>query len=153
MLAASAMSEQPANVRVRQRITEWTKQHGHGSQRALAQAVPAKFGEPRSDSWISDIIAGRADLTLRDLDAVADHLGVPPGELVRRHDRQYLELRHLEARMVAYVRTLPERVVAGLSLFVEYLLKQPPAEQPKPKAGWIHPEDEAAYRRRNKLPK
>lgn len=105
--AITGMAGPAAQERVRERIRDWVKAAGHGSQRKLAARVPGLYGEPRSDQWISDILNRRSDVTLRDLDAVADAMDVPPGELVRRNDRNYLELTMAETRIVHYFRVLP----------------------------------------------
>lgn len=102
--------QQNAAERVRARIKEWVEAQGHGSQRRLARAVPGKFGEPRSDQWLSDILNDRQDLALSDLDAVADAMGVPPGDLVRRNNDHYLELIPSEMRFVTLLRTLPDTI-------------------------------------------
>lgn len=106
------MRKENAAARVRRRIAEWVKEQGHGSRKQLADAVKGLYGEPRSPSWVTDIIDGPdkkgQDLRLRDLDAVADVLGVPPGELVRRDDTIVLELSHTEYRMVKFFRAMPD---------------------------------------------
>ena len=107
---AISRSRQHAADRVRARTKEWVAVHGHGSQRKLALAVLGKYGEPRSDSWISDILNGRADVSLRDLDALAEAMGIPPGDLVRRDDDHYLEVIPSEMRFLAHLRTLPDTV-------------------------------------------
>lgn len=146
------MADEPASERVRQRIKAWVEEQGHGAQRELAQAVPAKFGETRSDSWISDILKRRADLSLRDLDAIADKIGVPPGDLVRRPDRNYMELRIVETKLIGYFRALPERVASGWMLWLDYMFQH---HKPtgKVSSAWLSPEDETAFRRARKLPK
>lgn len=113
----------PANDRVRQRIEEWVDSHGYGSQRQLARAVPAKFGEPRGDQWISDIVKGRSDLRLKDLDAIAEAMGVPPGWLVRLHDRNYEELTMAESKLLRYYRLMPEIVRHGFLTWLEYFFR------------------------------
>lgn len=97
--------------------------HGYGSQRQLARAVPAKFGEPRPDQWISDILKGRADLRLKDLDSMAEAMGVPPGWLVRRPDRNYEELTMAESKMVRYFRSLPDTVRHGFLSWLDYFFR------------------------------
>lgn len=96
-----------ATERVRQRLAEWVKQTGHGAQRRLAKAVGAYFGESsRSDQWISDILSGRNDPTLHDLDAFADAMDIPPGELVRFPDKAYAELTMAELIVVEAFRAV-----------------------------------------------
>jgi transcriptional regulator with XRE-family HTH domain len=110
-----------ASDRVRDRIAEWVEREGHGSQRRLARAVSGKFGEPKSDQWISDILNKRADLVLRDLDAVADVLDVPPGWLVRGLDRNYDELTMAESKILRFYRGLPDTVRAAWLMWLEYV--------------------------------
>jgi hypothetical protein len=112
-----------ASERVRQRIKEWVDQHGYGSQRQLARSVPAKFGEPHGDQWISDLVKGKADLRLKDLDPIADAMGVPPGWLVRRPDRNYEELSMQESKLLRYFRSLPETVRHGFITWMDYFFR------------------------------
>jgi transcriptional regulator with XRE-family HTH domain len=113
-----------ANDRVRERIGEWVEKEGHGSQRRLARAVSGKFGEPKSDQWISDILNKRSDLTLRDLDAVASCMDVPPGWLVRGLDRNYDELTMAESKLLRFYRGLQDTVRTAWLLWLEYLFAQ-----------------------------
>lgn len=117
------MPNPPANVRVRERIAEWVKEHGYGSQRKLARAVPATFGEPRGDQWISDIVKGRADLRLRDLDPIADGMEVAPGWLVRKADRNYEELTMAESKLIRYYRSMPDTVRHGFLIWLDYFFR------------------------------
>lgn len=114
-----------AAARVRKRIAEWVKEQGHGSRKRIADAVKGLYGSPRSASWITDIIDGPEkegqDLRLRDLDAVADVLGVPPGELVRRDDTIVLELTHTEYRMVKFFRSMPDIARQHLVEYFSYI--------------------------------
>lgn len=120
----SAVLAQPtANERVRQRIREWCQREGHGSQRRLAKAVSGKFGHEKTDQWISDILNRRADVTLRDLDAICDHMQIPPGELVRRSDRNYEELTMAESRVLRFYRTLPDTVRHHWLQWMEYVFR------------------------------
>ncbi len=75
--------------------------------RELANAVPAKFGETRSDGWISGLLAGAQALSLDDLDAVADKLNLPPSELVRHDDSELRELRPHEMRLLRHYQGWP----------------------------------------------
>jgi hypothetical protein len=111
-----------ASERVRQRMKEWVEQQGHGSQRRLANSVLGPMGEPKSDQWVSDIINRRADLTLRDLDSVAETIGVPPGWLVRKHDRNYEELTMAETKVVSFFRQLPDTIRHAWLLIVDYFV-------------------------------
>lgn len=110
-----------AAERVRLRIAAWTKDQGHGSKKALADAVTGLYGVKRSPTWATDIVKGRQDLRLQDLDAVADAMDVPPGDLVRRNDRQYLEVTNAEARLIRYFRALPETIRAHWLASLDYL--------------------------------
>lgn len=112
-----------AAERVRQRIAEWVDAHGYGSQRQLAKAVPAKFGEPRGDQWIHDIVKGKSDLRLKDLDAISEAIGVPPGWMVRKPDRNYEELTMQESRLLRYFRALPETVRHGFMTWMDYFFR------------------------------
>lgn len=112
-----------AAERVRQRIAEWVEHHGYGSQRQLARAVPAKFGEPRGDQWIHDVVKGKSDLRLKDLDPIAEAMGVPPGWLVRRPDRNYEELTMQESKLLRYFRALPEIVRHGFMTWMDYFFR------------------------------
>jgi hypothetical protein len=124
MLRADGVSPEDgmdtASERVRQRMKEWVEREGHGSQRRLSQAVLGPMGEPKSDQWVSDILNRRADLTLRDLDAVAEYLQVPPGWLVRKHDRNYEELTMAESKVVNFFRQLPDTIRHAWLLIVDY---------------------------------
>lgn len=117
------MAYDSAAERVRQRIREWIASEGRGSQKRLAAAVPGKFGEPKTEQWLSDILKGKTDLSLRDIDAVADHLGVPPGILIRRHDRNYEELTMAESRLLSYYRSWPETIRHTWLTWLEYLTR------------------------------
>lgn len=119
--AHAQMAQTTANERVRQRIHEWCARQGHGSQRRLARAVSGRFGKEKTDQWISDILNRRADVTLRDLDAIADHLQVPPGELVRRADRNYEELTMAESKVLFFYRTLPDTIRHHWLAWMEYV--------------------------------
>lgn len=119
------MRRENAAARVRRRIEQWCKEKGHGSRKQLADAVTGLYGHPRSSSWVTDIIDGPdqkgQDLRLADLDAVADALGVPPGELVRRDDTIVLELTHTEFRMVKFFRSMPDIARQHLVEYFAYI--------------------------------
>lgn len=103
---------QNAAERVRQRIADWAKREGHGSRKRLAGAVRGLYGKKRSPSWITDVVdgpdKGGQDLRLRDLDAVADAMGIPPGDLVRHHDNTVAEVTPSELRILRFYRALPD---------------------------------------------
>lgn len=115
------MRHESAAVRVRRRIAEWVKEQGHGSRTRLATAVRGLYGHARSGAWVTDIVDGKQDLRLRDLDAVADAVGVPPGELVRRDDTIVLELSHTEYRMVKFFRSMPDIARQHLVEYFSYI--------------------------------
>ena len=119
------MRHDNAASRVRRRIFDWVTREGHGSRTVLANAVPGLYGEARSQSWVTDIIdgpdKGGQDLRLRDLDAVADAMGVPPGELVRREDRLCIEVSVMEMRMIKFFRAMPEITRHHLIAYFEYI--------------------------------
>lgn len=114
-----------AAERVRLRIREWLEKTGHGSRTQMAEAVFGKFGAQRSRSWVSDIQkgldGGGADLRLRDLDAIADLLNVPPGELVRRPADHYVEVTPTELRVLRYFRTMPDVIRGHFLAYVDYI--------------------------------
>lgn len=111
--------------RVRQRIAEWVQREGHGSRKRLADAVRGLYGKSRSPSWITDILdgpdSGGQDLRLRDLDAVAAAMGVPPGDLVRHDDNLYLEVTPSEIRILRFYRALPDVARHHLVGYLDYL--------------------------------
>lgn len=106
------MRHDNAAGRVRKRIADWVTAEGHGSRKRIADAVRGLYGKARSASWITDIIDGPdhggQDLRLRDLDAVAHAMGVPPGDLVRHEDNLYLEVTPSEIRLLRFYRSLPD---------------------------------------------
>lgn len=115
-----------AAARVRRRLLDWTKREGHGSHTRLARAVGAKYGEKKSASWASDVLRGGpedggADLRLRDLDDVAELLGVPPGELVMRDGDRYLEVSANELKLIRYYRTLPATIQHHMIAYLDFL--------------------------------
>lgn len=112
-----------AAERVRQRISEWVASQGRGSQKRLAEAVPGRFGEPKTEQWLSDILKGKSDLSLRDLDAIAESIGVPPGYLVRKNDRNYEELTLAESRLLSYFRSWPDTIRHAWLNWLEYLTR------------------------------
>jgi hypothetical protein len=117
------MNEDNAAQRVRQHIKEWVEEKGYGAQRQLAKKIPGKFGEARNDQWISDIVNERANLRLKDLDPLADALGVAPGWLVRKRDRNYEELTMAESKLLRYFRALPDTVRHGFMTWLDYFFR------------------------------
>lgn len=114
-----------AAVRVRRRIADWVKREGHGSRKRLAEAVRGLYGKPRSSAWVTDLLdgpeAGGQDLRLRDLDAVAAALKVPPGELVARDDHEYTEVTPSERKLLRYYRTLPAVIQHHMISYLDFL--------------------------------
>lgn len=119
------MRQENAAARVRRRIADWVKQKGHGSRKRLAEAVYGQFGQTRTSSWVTDIIdgpdQGGQDLRLRDLDAIAHAMDVPPGELVKREDQHYLEVSSAEARLIRYFRAVPDVIRNHWIAYLDYL--------------------------------
>lgn len=112
-----------AAARVRRRLNEWKKAHGRGATKALGGAVLGKFGEPMSAQWASGILKGKSELRLADLDSVAELLGVPPGDLVRRNGDHYMELIPSEMKFVGYLRQLPDTVRRHLMSAWDYFFR------------------------------
>lgn len=122
-----ARMAEPMNAaeRVRARIQDWFSAQGWGSKTVLANEVLAKFGGTRSRSWVTGLITRsgkRQDLRLRDLDAVADAMGIQPGQLVQRFDRVWLDATMEEDRMLRYFRALPDEIRASLVTIADFLL-------------------------------
>ena len=119
------MRHDNAAVRVRRRITEWLDLQGRGSKSQLAAAVKGLYGAPRSSSWVTDLThgpeKGGQDLRLADLDAVADAMKVPPGDLVRREDNHYLEVTPSEVKLLRYVRALPDVARHHFMAYISHL--------------------------------
>jgi hypothetical protein len=109
-----------ADQRVHAHIQEWAERTGHGAATMLSKAVSGKYGEDMSVQWASGIINGNP-LRLKYLDAVAELLGVPPGDLVRRHEDHYLEVTYSEMRFLKHLRTLPDTVRQHLLQVYEYI--------------------------------
>jgi hypothetical protein len=114
-----------AAARVRRRIADWAEREGHGSKKRLAQAVKGLYGKERSGSWVTDVIDGPdkkgQDLRLQDLDAVADAMGIPPGELVSHAEHAYVEVTPSELRLLKFFRALPDAVRQHFMGYLDYL--------------------------------
>lgn len=119
------MRHENAAARVRRRIADWVKEKGHGSRKRLAEAVHALYGAPRSQSWITDLTdgpdKGGQDLRLRDLDALASAMGLPPGDLVKREDDHYVEVTSAEMRILRYYRMMPDAIRHQWVACLDYL--------------------------------
>jgi hypothetical protein len=116
-----------ASHRVRQRIHDWVKREGRGSKKRLADAVSARYGVTKGQGWVTGILNGPdkkgQDVRLVDLDDVAECLGMPPGDLVRQHDRNYLELTMAETRLIQHYRALPETIRHGWIAWLDYMFR------------------------------
>lgn len=122
LVYTAVMSQSDAAARVRRRLNEWADRVGrHGATTALAKAVPGKYGKPMSVTWASGIITGKQDLRLADLDAVAELLGVPPGDLVRRNHDHYLEVIPSEMRFLQHIRRLPDTIRQHWLAYLDYV--------------------------------
>lgn len=110
-----------AAERVRRRLVEWKEKHGHGAGTTLASAVNGKYGEAMSPQWASGVFTGKNDLRLEHLDAVAELLGVPPGDLVRREKDLYIEVIPTEMMFLRHLRKLPDTVRHQLLHVWDYL--------------------------------
>lgn len=86
-------------TRIRQRIKRLLEDRGW-TQRYFAQ----KIGH--GDQWASNLFRGDFTLPMDQLDLVADALGVPPSEIVRRHTDPW-ELTSQEMRAIRALRLLP----------------------------------------------
>lgn len=119
------MRHENAAERVRRRIKDWIDAAGHGSRTRLADAVTGLYGQSRSPSWVTDILDGPddggQDLRLRDLDAVALAMAVPPGDLVRHADNLYLEVTPSEMRLLRFFRALPDVTRHHMLAYLDYL--------------------------------
>ena len=99
-----------AAARVRRRLKDWMAKEGHGNKAPLARTVDAKK-EPRPSSWVTDITRpsrGTRDIRLRDLDDIAEAMGVPVGELVQPDGTDYIEVKPAEMRLIRYLRSMPD---------------------------------------------
>lgn len=114
------MPNRNAEERVHARIKEWAERTGHGAGRMLAAAVNGRYGEKMSEQWASGIIKGNP-LRLKYLDAIAELLGVPPGDLVRRYNDHYLEVIPSEMRFLKHIRSLPDTVRQHWLAFLDYV--------------------------------
>jgi len=116
-----------AAQRVRQRINEWIAKEGHGSRKRLADAVGSRYGQSKAPTWVTGILKGPdkkgQDLRLADLDDVAECLGVPPGDLVKKPERTYMEVTYAEMRLIQYYRALPDTIRHGWIAWLDYMFK------------------------------
>jgi hypothetical protein len=125
----SASMQRDAAQRVRERLRAWVQAQGHGSKKRLAEAVNAKFGHSKGVSWVTGILNGPdrdgQDVRLRDLDALAELLQVPPGELVRQDGYNYLELTMAETRVVRLFQRMPFAMREHLLALIDYAISTP----------------------------
>lgn len=115
------MPSMNAAERVRQRLNEWAKTRGHGAVTALGKAVTGKYGKPMTPQWASGVLSGKSELRLEDLDAVANLLGVLPGDLVRRDGDHYLEVIPSEMQILKHVRALPDTIRQHWLMYLNYV--------------------------------
>lgn len=119
------MRHDNAAARVRKRIAEWVEQQGRGSRKKIAGAVLGLYGKKRSASWVTDITdgpeQGGQDLRLQDLDGVAEAMGIPPGDLVRRDGDHYVEVNATELRLLRFTRSLPDTARHHLGAYFDYI--------------------------------
>ena len=107
-----------APARVRQRIARLLEDRGR-TQRALAHHLG------HGDQWVSNLMAGRHVLSLKELDRVADFFNVPPGEIVRVADEPW-ELTPTEMRVVRALRMLPPAIRDHLVTLADTWFGPPP---------------------------
>lgn len=128
--------------RVRERVREWLRSEGRGSKTRLASHVAAKYGTAKSLSWVTSIQRAPddkgQDIRLKDLDDIAECMGVPPGDLVRGTDRNYLELTMAETRLIGYYRLMPETVRLHWLHFLDHVFQRykeqsTPVERKRPR--------------------
>lgn len=62
------------------------------------------------DAWISGILRGSQGLHWKDLDAVAEKLGITPSDLVRHDDSTVRELTPSEMRLLNHYREWPQTI-------------------------------------------
>ena len=98
-----------AQTRIRLRIRSRLDELGM-TARELARAVRPDAGEREVDAWISGILKGRQGLHWKHFDAVANHLGLSPSELVRYDDAALRELTPTEMRLLKHYQNWPEPI-------------------------------------------
>lgn len=127
------MRAEDAAARVRRRLTRWVEDNGHGSRVRLARKVLGLYGKPRTSAWVTDLLdgpdGGGQDLRLRDLDAVASAIGVPPGELVARDGHEYVEVTASELKLLRYYRSLPATIQHNMIAYLDFLFAAHQREQ------------------------
>lgn len=120
MPRSQAIPNGTAADRVRSRIADMLDRRGM-TQRDLVKHVRAKYGAERSEAWLTEILKGRQDLRLADLDAVADGLDILPSELVRRSETELMEIYPSERRVILYLRALPGKIRDQWISLLDYL--------------------------------
>ena len=119
--------EEDAAARVRRRLREWVQEHGHGSRKRLAEAVTGLYGVSLSASWATDVLRRdedkrkATDVQLAYLDALAELLNMPPGELVARDGDHYLEVTPSERRLIMYFRSMPDVIRGHAVAYLDFL--------------------------------
>ena len=121
------MDRTDAAARVRRRLVEWAQREGHGSLSKIAAAIKTKYGQSLTPSALTGIAGGHIDdedftaLKLKYLDAVAELLDMPPGELVARDGDHYLEVTPSERRLVMYFRSMPDVIRGHAVAYLDFL--------------------------------
>jgi hypothetical protein len=88
----------------------------------------------KTEGWISNIMRERRALKLNDADELAETLGVPLAELVRRPDDRTYELTGTEARVIeAFRRLSPTEQQAAIALLTlrQRKVGRPPKNESK----------------------
>lgn len=103
----------PARVsaRIRQRLEEL----------GMTGREFAKRLDGHGDAWVSNLLANKFALSLRELDKAASILRVQPGDLVRQSDDGY-DLAPTELRVIRGLRLLPPAVRDQMVILIEYLI-------------------------------
>lgn len=110
-----------AGARVRARLRRLL-----GEKQMTNRAFGQRLGH--GDQWVSNLLAGRFDLSLADLDDAARAVDALPSDLVRRDDEEAWTLTPSEMRLVRAVRALPMAIRDHLRVMAEYLMGVVPDE-------------------------
>jgi transcriptional regulator with XRE-family HTH domain len=114
-------SEVKAGQRVRARLKRLLTE-----KQMTNRAFGKRLGH--GDQWVSNLLAGRFDLSLNDLDDAARAVEALPSDLVRRDDEEAWTLTPSEMRLVRAVRALPMALRDHLRVLAEYLMGVAPEE-------------------------
>lgn len=110
-----------AMSRVRRRIRERLDELGM-TGRELVQAM----NPPKSDAWISGILAGSQGLQLENLDEVAAILRLSPTELTRHDDADLRELTPSEMRLLRHYQNWPSEIQQRWLRMLDYFAASAP---------------------------